>query len=101
MHFLPERGTLYELLDKYSPTELVVFDMAAEATYHGRSYGGLGTTAPVDGYCKIDIDLIARTAWTTKENVVDILEHKFSDSFELIEIIRKSGDIFYIREVDG
>lgn len=93
--YLPEYGTKYQLLEKYSPEDLVIYDMAMfYALENGRSCGGKEAIEHVDGYYAFDVDRVADMAWTQPEEVVQIIKDKFSDKLELLKI----GDKYLIKE---
>lgn len=93
--YLPEYGTKYQLLKKYSPGDLVIYDMAMfYAVENGRACGAKESAERIDGYCVLNVDHMADMAWVKPKEVIQIIENKFSDKLELLKI----GDKFLIRE---
>ncbi len=92
---LPELGTKYQLLEKYSPADLVIYDMAMfYAAENGRTCGTKEPVEHVDGYYAFDVDHVANMAWVQPEEVVQIIEDKFSDKLELLKV----GNKYLIKE---
>ena len=93
--YLPEYGTKYQLLKKYSPNDLVIYDMAMfYAVENGRACGAKESVEHVDGYYAFDVDRVADMAWVQPEKAIQIIEDKFSDKLELLKI----GDKYLIKE---
>ena len=93
--YLPEYGTKYQLLEKYSPEDLVIYDMAMfYAVENGRACGVKESVEHVDGYYIFDADHVANMAWVQPEEVIQIIEDKFSDKLELLKI----GAKYFIKE---
>lgn len=93
--YLPEYGTKYQLLEKYSPEDLVIYDMAMfYAVENGRTCGAKESVEHVDGYYVLDVDRVANMAWVQPEKAIQIIEDKFSDKLELL----KAGDKYLIKE---
>lgn len=93
--YLPEYGTKYQLLEKYSPEDLVIYDMAMfYAVENGRTCGGTRPVEHVNGYYEFDVDRTSDLAWVSPEEVISIIEDKFSDKLELLKV----GDKYLIKE---
>lgn len=93
--YLPEFGTKYQLLEKYSPEDLVIYDMAMfYAVENGRTCGGAKPVEHVDDYYAFDVNHVADMAWVQPEEVIQIIEDKFSDKLELLKV----GDKYLIKE---
>lgn len=93
--YLPEYGTKYQLLEKYSPNDLVIYDMAMfYAVENGRACGAKESVEHVGDYYIFDIDYVADMAWVKPKEVIKIIKNKFSDELELLKI----GDGYFIKE---
>ena len=93
--YLPEYGTKYQLLEKYSPEDLVIYDVAMfYAVENGRTCGAKEPVEHVDGYYTFNVNRVADMAWVKPKEVIQIIEDKFSDKLELLKI----GDKYLIKE---
>lgn len=93
--YLPEYGTKHQLLKKYSPNDLVIYDMAMfYAVENGRACGAKESVEHVDDYYIFDVDHVADMAWVKPKEVIQIIKDKFSDELELL----KAGDKYLIKE---
>lgn len=93
--YLPEYGTKHQLLKKYSPNDLVIYDMAMfYAVENGRACGAKESVECVNGYYVLNADHVADMAWVKPKEVIQIIEDKFSDKLELL----KAGDKYLIKE---
>lgn len=93
--YLPEYGTKYQLLEKYSPEDLVIYDMAMfYAVDNGRTCGGTEPAEHVNGYYEFDVGRVSDLAWVSSKEVISIIEDKFSDKLELLKV----GDKYFIKE---
>lgn len=97
---LPEFGTKHQLLSKYSPNALVVYDMAYfYATENGRACGGSEQPSHIDDYYELDVGYIAEMAWVTPDEVVSIIKENFNDDFDLLEVGKPEDKKYFIKEV--
>ena len=97
---LPEFGTTHQLLSKYSPSALVVYDMAYfYATENGRTCGTAEQPNHIDDYYELDVDYIAKMAWVTPDEVVSIIKENFDNDFDLLEVSKSEGKKYFIKEV--
>lgn len=93
--YLPEYEKKYQLLEKYSPNDLVIYDMAMfYAVENGRTCGGIKPVEHVNGYYELDVDRTSDLAWVSPKEVISIIEDKFSDKLELLKV----GDKYFIKE---
>lgn len=93
--YLPEYGTKHQLLEKYSPEDLVIYDMAMfYAVENGRTCGTKESVEHVDDYYALDVERVADMAWVQPKEVIQIIKDKFSDKLELLKV----GDKYLIKE---
>lgn len=99
---LPEFGTLYQLLEKYSPSQLVIYNEAYFfAVENGRESGGAKQPNHIDSYYELDVDYIAKMAWVTPDEVVETIKTTFKDDFDLLEVNKPDGEKYFIKSNEG
>lgn len=97
---LPEPGTPYQLLKKYSPSQLVIYNEAYfYAVENGRVTGGAEQPNHIDDYYELDVDYISEIAWVPNEDVINTLKTVFKDDFDLLEVNKDGKKKYFIKEV--
>ena len=96
---LPEPGTPYQLLKKYSPSQLVIYNEAYfYAVENGRESGGDKQPNHIDDYYELDVDYISKIAWVSNDEVIDTLKTVFKDDFDLLEVDKGGKKKYFIKE---
>lgn len=97
---LPEPGTMYQLLKKYSPSQLVVFNEAYFfATENGRECGSGEPVNHIDDYYELDSEYISKVAWLPEGEVINTIKTVFKDDFDLLEVDKDGKKKYFIKEV--
>ena len=92
---------MYQLLSKYSPNALVIYDLAYfDAVENGRTCGVSEQPSHIDDYYELDVDYIAEMAWVTPDEVVKIIKTTFKDSFDLLEVDKSDGKKYFIKCIE-
>lgn len=97
---LPEFGTLYQLLEKYSPNQLVIYNEAYFfAVENGRKSGGAKQPDHIGDYYEFDVDYIGKIAWVPNDDVVNTIKTVFKDDFDLLEVDKDGKKKYFIKGV--
>lgn len=97
---LPEPGTPYQLLKKYSPSQLVIYNEAYfYAVENGRSCGVATPPNHIDDYYELDVDYIGEIAWVSNDEVINTIKTVFKDDFDLLEVDKDGKKKYFIKEV--
>ena len=96
---LPEFGTLYQLLKKYSPSQLVIYNEAYfYAVENGRETGVAEQPDHIDDYYELDVDHIGEMAWVPNDDVINTIKTVFNDDFDLLEVKKDGKKKYFIKE---
>lgn len=97
---LPGFGTMYQLLKKYSPNQLVIYNEAYFfAVENGRESGGAKQPNHIDDYYELDVDYIGKIAWVSNDEVINTIKTVFKDDFDLLEVDKGGKKKYFIKEI--